>query len=261
MQRVFIAGLALALLMPACAFAQSAFSGTWETQLSSVRNTGRPMVIHLRNGVYECNCTPPIKIKADGQDHAVAGHHGFDAVSVQVVDPDSIRVIYKDHGKIVTDETISASADGKTGTYEFTDNGGPAPVTGKAVAMRVAKGAAGSNGVAGTWQFGHWIDLSANARTFTYKVNGKSVDYSDPTGASYTAVIGGKAVAFTSPGDTGTTVSVRQLGPNELRETYRRDGKVTRTSTMTVAKDGKTMKAVNDNLQSGRVNVSVADRQ
>jgi hypothetical protein len=158
--------------------------------------------------------------------------------------------------------TFTVSADGKVGTYEYTDNSGPAPVHGKLMLKRTVKGAPGSNATAGTWQFMHFSDISSNALTGTYKVDGDEVNYSDPTGNSYTAKLGGKAVPYTEgSGMTGTTVAVKQLGKNTMKETYYRDGKVTNWDTMTVSADGKTMKIVNHNLQEGRRMSMVADKQ
>lgn len=261
MKRALVAGMALALLLPAGAFAQSAFNGTWVTQLSSVRYEGKPHVISLRDGMYACDCSPPIKVKADGADHAVTGHHGFDTVAVQIVSPLAIRVIYKDHGKVVTDEENSASADGKTGESRFTDYGGTSPETGKATVVRVGSPTPGVNAVDGTWKFGHWVERSANGRTHTYQVDGKSISYSDPMGRSYHAVMGGEPAALAGPGSKGGTMAVKQLGPDELQMTFRRDGKVQGIATATVAKDGKTMKTVSRDPQGGDAWVAVADRQ
>lgn len=261
MKRLLIAGLALALLVPACAFAQSAFNGTWETQLNSIKGMGKPLVIHLKNGMYECNCVPPVKIKADGENHAVTGNPGYNSMSVKVVDDHTIHVVYKKDGKVTTDETVTAAPDGKTATYEFTDSSGSSPVTGKGVADRVAKGAAGSNAVAGSWKFGHWESMSDNGRTFTYKVDGKQVSFSDPTGDTYTAEIGGKAAPFTGGGMSGMTVSVKQHGKDGLRETYMHDGKTTRVATMTISSNGKTMKTVDKNVKDGRTMTMLADKQ
>ena len=261
MKRLLIAGLALALLVPVCALAQSALNGTWVTQLSSVKGMGKPLVIHLKDGMYECNCVPPVKIKADGEDHAVSGNPGYDSMAVKVVDDHTIHVVYKKDGKVTTDETVTAAPDGKTATYEFTDNSGTSPVTGKGVADRIAKGAAGSNAVAGSWKFGHWESMSDNGRTFTYKVDGKQVSYSDPTGYSYSAEIGGKAVPYTGGGMSGMTVSVRNQGKDGLRETYMHDGKVTRIATMTVSANGKTMKTIENNVRNGRTMTMLSDKQ
>lgn len=262
MKQVLIASVGLALLLPASVFAQSAFNGTWVTRMSSIANTGRGITLHVKDGVYECtSCPTPQTIKTDGEDHAVKGEPGIDTTAITIVDPSTIRIVDKRKGKVVDETTLTAAPDGKTATYEFTDSSGTSPVTGKAQVDRAAKGAPGSNAMAGTWKFGHWIDLSANARTFTYKVDGRSISYSDPTGKSYTAEIGGKAVVGVNPSHPGQAVAVAQLAPNELRETFSRDGKVVGTSTMTVAADGKTMKSVDRNLRMGRASTSIADQQ
>ena len=261
MKRLLVAGFVLALIMPVCAFAQSAFNGTWKTQLSSVKGMGS-LTIHLKNGMYSCSCSvPPVTVKADGAYHAVTGQPGYDSEAVTVVNDHTLHLMQKKDGKVVYDQTVTVAPDDKTATFEFTDSSGTSPVTGKGVVDRVGKTTHGSNAVAGSWKFGHWESLSDNARTFTYKVDGKQVSYSDPTGDSYTAEIGGKAVPYTGGGVSGTTVSVRQIGRNKLRETFMRDGKVTHTSTMTVSADGKTMKAVNRNRQNGMGNTVVADKQ
>lgn len=261
MKRLLIAGLALALLVPACALAQSALDGTWVTQLSSVKGFGKPFVVHLKDGMYECNCVPPIKVKADGQDHAVTGHPGYDTVAVKVLDDHSIQEIDKKDGKTISSSTVTASADGKTATYEFTDTGGTTPVTGKGVVERVGKASPGSNAVAGSWKFGHWESMSDNGRTFTYKVDGKQVSYSDPTGFAYSAEIGGKPAPYTGGGMSGMTVSVKRDGKDGIKETVMHDGKVIRTSIMTVSADGKTLKSVNHNIRAGRTTTMLADKQ
>ncbi|MGH8190989.1 MAG: hypothetical protein ACREP2_06040 [Rhodanobacteraceae bacterium] len=262
MKRLIVAGFALALLVPACAFAQSAFNGTWKTDVNSMKGTGTPAVIHLKDGMYESNSVPPIKVKADGEDHAVTGHPGFDTVAIKVLNDHSIQETDKKDGKVVSTWTITVAADGKTATYEFTNDSGASPVTGKLMVKRIAKGAPGSNAVAGTWQFEHYGDISASALTASYKVDGDTVSFSDPTGDSYTAKINGKAVPYTDgSGITGTTVSVKRLGKRSLRETFSRDGKVTSTNTMTVAANGQTMKTVSHNMRMKRSMTSVAHKQ
>lgn len=262
MKRLLVAGLALALLVPACALAQSAFNGTWKTDVSSIQGTGRPIVFHLKDGMFECNCVPPIKVKADGEDHAVTGHPGYNTVAVNILNDHSIKETDKKDGKVTGTSTFTVAADGKTGTYEYTDNGGSSPVNGKLMVERVAKGAAGSNAVAGTWKFKNFANISANGLTSTYKVDGDEVSFSDPTGDSYNAKIDGKAVPFTNgSGITGTTVAVKREGKDSLRETYYRDGKITSSDTMTVAANGKTMKTKSHNVKNGRSMTSTADKQ
>lgn len=262
MKQLLVAGFALALLVPACAFAQSAFNGTWKTDVNSMKGTGVPVVIQLSNGMYANNGHPPIKVKADGQDHAVTGHPDFDTVAIKVIDDHSFKETNKKNGKVMSTGTFTVAADGKTGTYEFNDVSGASPVTGKLMVKREAKGAAGSNAAAGSWQFGQYGDISANALIATYKVDGDTINFSNPNGDSYTAKINGKAVPYTSgSGVTGTTVSVKRVGKDGLQETFHRAGKEVSTDTMTVTADGKSMKNTSHDMQAGRSMTSVANKQ
>ncbi|MGH8184266.1 MAG: hypothetical protein ACREPH_11475 [Rhodanobacteraceae bacterium] len=262
MKRLLIAGLALALLVPACALAQSAFNGTWKTNASSIKSSGRPLVIHLKNGVFESNSHPPIKVKADGADHAVTGHPGYDTVAIEVLNDHSIKETEKKDGKVVATVTVTVTPDGKTANYEYTDHTSTGMASGKGAAERVAKGAAGSNAVAGTWKFGHIENASANGLTATYKVEGDDFSFSDPTGNAYTAKINGKAVPFTSGmGVSSITVALKRMGKDSLRETWYRDGKETSQDTMTIAADGKTMKTTNRDLTNQTHGSSMAEKQ
>jgi hypothetical protein len=262
MKQLLIAGFALVLLVPACAFAQTALNGTWKTDLNSMKGSGTPLVIHLKDGMFANNGHPPIKVKADGQDHAVTGHPGFDTVAIKVVNDHSFQQTEKKSGKVVSTATFTVAPDGKTGTIGFTSESGASPVTGKLMIRREAKGAPGSNAAAGSWQFGHYGEISQNALVSTYKVDGDTISFSTPTGDSYTATINGKAVPYTSgSGVTGTTVAVKRVGHDGFQETYYRDGKKTGTDTMTVAADGQSMKITGHNVKSGRSMVSVANKQ
>lgn len=261
MKKWFTAGLALALLVPGCAFAQSAFTGTWKTDLSSVKGMGRPSIVHLKDGVYECNCVPPVKVKADGADHAVTGHPDFDTVAVKVPDNHGYQETFKKDGKVVSTSTATVAADGKTATVEFTDHG-PSPVSGTLVVDRIGPRTPGANAADGIWAFDHYTRLSGGVLTNTYHVDGDKVSYSNANGEAYTAELDGKPVPYTSgAGAKGMTVTVERVGNDSLRETYYRNGKVTGWDTMTVAADGKSMKSVNHNVKESRAMTSVAYKQ
>jgi hypothetical protein len=261
MKRLLIAGLALALLVPVCALAQSAFDGTWKLDATTVHQSGgEPMTIRLENGMYHCNCHPPVAVKADGQDHPVKGHDGFNAVAVKVINDHSIERTEKQDGKVVYDSTITVAPDGKTATEEFNIYAGSSPSTGKGVLKRVAKGALGSNAVAGSWRLDHVVSGGGAVFDPTYKIEGNSVTFSDAAGNSYTAKLGGKPVPYMESGKADGTVSVKMLGKNTLRETYAKDGMMTSTSTMTVSADGKTMKMVDHNVKSGVTTTMTHDK-
>ena len=252
MNRLIVAGFALALLVPACVFAQDTFSGTWKTDTTSMHETGgKPMVMALKDGVFTDNSVPPMNFKADGEDHAVSGQQGFDTVSVKVINDHTLQSTHKKDGKTVWNGTFTVAADGKTATGESTSNRDGAESTSKVMFKRIGKPVAGSNAAAGSWQFDRMISTTGDVRTDTYKVDGNKIVYDSGKDGSYTAVIGGKAVPFMRDGKQDGTVSVQRMGKHTLRETYFTDGKVRLTSTMTVSADGKTMKSSNHMMKSG----------
>ena len=252
MKRLLIAGFALALLVPACVFAQDTFSGTWKMDASSMHETGgKPMVMTLKDGMFTDNTTPPISVKADGEDHAVTGHPNFDSMAVKVIDDHTVQRTVKKDGKTLATSTFTVAADGKTATAESTSNRNGSASTSKAMFHRVGKATAGANAVAGSWRFDHLVDVSGPARTDSYKVDGDKIDYNSGNSGMYTGVIGGKAVPFMQDGKQNGTVSVKRISKNTLRETYFTDGKPRLTSTMTISADGKIMKTANHSMDSG----------
>lgn len=253
MKRLHMASLALALLVPACALAQSAFDGTWKMDATTVHQSGgEPMVIALKGGMYGCNCRPPVTVKADGQDHPVKGHERFDAVAIKVINDHSIQRALKQDGKTVYDDIIAVAPDGKTATHEFTIHSGASLTTAKEVLKREAKGAPGSNAVAGSWRPDHVVSGSGASFDPTYKIEGDTVTSSDSAGGSYTAKLDGKPVPYMENAKAdGTTVSVKMTGKNTLRETYAKNGNVVKITTMTIAPDGKSMKMVEHYMKTG----------
>lgn len=242
-------------LMPMPGAAQSAFDGTWKVDMNKVDFSKKPDVFVLQNGMYSCKtCAPPFTIKADGTDQSVTGHPYFDTVAIKVVNDHEIEETDKKGGKVVANSTSTVSSDGNTVTFEFSDssntNGGP-PVTGKGEATRVAKGAAGSHAISGSWRMGKMEGLSDNAIVWTYKVSGDEITMTSPTGQTYTAKLNGTDAPM--KGDPGvTSVSVKMIGKDTLEETDKRDGKVIAVFKMTVASDGKTAKATSDDKLQNR---------
>ncbi|MGH9809055.1 MAG: hypothetical protein ACRD9W_17690, partial [Terriglobia bacterium] len=166
----------------------------------------------------------------------------------------------KKAGKVVSTDTTTVSADGKTATDEFTDNSGTTPVTGKVTSVRVAKGPAGSHAVSGSWRVKNYDTISDSGLSFTYKVEGDTLSMTDPTGDSYTAKMDGSDAPFLGNPNT-TSVSVKKLGANSMQETFKRDGKVRSVNTMTIQPDGKSMKIVIHNKVQGTTMSAMADKQ
>ena len=238
-------------LIPTLAIAQSAFDGTWKIDLNKLQMPKKPDVLLLQNGMYQCKtCVPAVSVKADSTDQPVSGHPYFDTMAVKVVDEHTIQETAKKAGKVVSNSTTTVADDGKTAAFEFTDTSAnsPEPVTGKGTMTRVAKGPAGAHAISGSWRTSGYGNVSDNALTRTYKVDGDSLSMSAPTGESFTAKMDGTQAPYS--GDPGTTsVSLKKLGTHAIQETDRRDGKVISIVKMTVAPDGKSMTiAVNDKL-------------
>src|SRR5215469_8700270 len=253
MRKLLWTGLLVSLFMPGLATAQSAFDGTWKINMNKVELPERPDVFLLQNGMYECKtCTPPIKVKADGQDQAVSGDPYLDTAAIKVISDHEIQETDKKNGKTVTTQKTIVSPAGNTMTFEFTDssNSNAAPVTAKGEATRVAKGPAGSHAISGSWRTVKYETLSDNAITWTYKVSGDELTMTNPTGQSYTAKMDGTEAPY--KGDPGTTsVSVKMIGKDTLEETRKRGDKVIVVWKTTLAPDGKTAKSVFEDKLGG----------
>jgi hypothetical protein len=264
MKKLFFLTALAALLMPVVAAAQDAFSGTWKIDMNKVDFSKKPDVFLLQNGTYECKtCTPPVQVKADGTDQPVTGHPYFDTLAIEVVNDHEIKETDKKDGKVVGTGTTTISPDGNTLTFEFTDssatNGGP-PVTGKGAQTRVAKGPAGSHAISGSWRMDKMENLSDNAITWTYKVDGQELTMTTTTGQSYTAKFNGPEAPM--KGDPGvTSVQVKLIGKNTLVETDKRDGKVISISKMTLNPDGKSAKTAFTDTRSNRTTDAEAVKQ
>ncbi|MGB6430705.1 MAG: hypothetical protein WBF06_08970 [Candidatus Acidiferrales bacterium] len=255
--------LLLSLSMPAAAMAQSAFDGTWKIELNNAQLPTKPDVYLLQDGMYSCKtCVPAYEVKADGQDHAVAGDPYWDTISITVVDDHTTDITEKKDGKIVLTAKVTVSPDGDTLDGEYTDSSdtNSSPVTGKGEATRVEKGPAGSSAISGSWQTTKMQSVSDNGLLFTYKVEGDSATMTTPTGQSYTAKLDGTDAPYM--GDPGTTsVSVKRMGDNTIEETDKRDGKVIDVSRMTVSADGKTMTIENTDVLHGTTSQFTAEKQ
>lgn len=262
------AALALALTLPACkqqptaesnapaanetaaAADLSALNGSWKTDKDSVKFEQKPDEFSLKDGTYNCTtCIPPLTVAADGQFHDVTGRPYADSMSVKATDDKTIEIHSKKGGKDVSSMTMSVSADGNTLTRKFHDATLNPPVDGSSTATRAGPAPAGAHAASGQWTPNKVNDYSEDALTATYKVEGNKVTWSG-SGQSYAAEIGGPAVPI--QGDIGgTTVAVTAEGPNALKETYSRNGKVVNEAVSTVSSDGKSMTWVSTDPRDG----------
>ena len=262
MNRLYLAALLVLGAIAIPASAQSPFDGTWKVDMNKVDFPKKPDVYLLQNGMYECkSCVPPINVKADGSDQPVTGHPYFNTMAVKVVNDREIEETDKRDGKTVATSKTMVSSDGNTMTFEFNDssNTNAAPVTGKGEEMRVgAKPPAGANMISGSWRMSKVENISDNATTFTYKVNGDEFTMTNPTGQSYTAKMNGTDAPM--KGDPGiTSVSVKKIDNNTIEETDKRDGKVIGVMKATVS--GNTLNATYEDKLHGTTTKFTATKQ
>ncbi len=219
------------------ALAASPFDGTWKVDVKSAQLSTKPDVFAIKDGVFSCaSCAPAYKVAADGAPHAVAGHDYWDATSVTVVDPMTIRRALMKNGKSTGEGTETLSADGKTlvTVYRSDNNAKGMMLETTSKAMRVGPAPAGAHAISGSWRATNDVQVADENLTATLSVKGQMLTLSFPTGESYTARFGGPAVAMM--GDkAGTMVSVKRAGPNGFVETDMRGGKTVGNNTYTVA--------------------------
>jgi hypothetical protein len=263
MKKLVQAGLLIAMCMPSAAMAQSSFDGTWKIDLSKVQMPKKPDVMLLQDGMYQCKtCIPVINIKADGQDQKISGDPYIDAMSIKVVDAQTILETDKKGRKTVGTSTTTVAKDGATASFEFTDssNTNGAPVTGKGTMTRVEKGSAGSHAISGSWRTSKLDNVSDNGLAVTFKVEGDSLHMTDPTGHSYVAKMDGTDSPY--KGDPGTTsVSVKRISKDVVEETDKRDGKAISIAKMTVSADGKSLTFAVHNVRQGTDSTFVGVKQ
>ena len=251
--------IATLLLIPAAAFAGSAFDGTWKTNLESFKVTGKPDVYLLVDGVYTCaSCAPELKVPADGKDHAVSGHDYYDTAMVKVTGANSIEMSLKRSGKEVGHIMESVSADGGTLTDKFTDYTGEQVVSGEVSSKRVAAGPAGSHAVSGSWQS---QSLSGNDAmvTMQLRMTADGLQWSG-NGQHYDAKFDGKQ--YPVVGDPGKTmVSLKKISDDTIEETDYRQGKVMHVYRSSVSKDGKSIMVTDEDRAHGQVVTYTLDKQ
>ena len=170
-----------ALWAPIFSSAQSAFDGTWHINMSQAKISPKPIVFYLSQGWYHCvSCNPAYDAKADGTDQPVTGQ-SFDTIAITASDPKSITTTTKKGGKVVSEQTRTVSADGKTltvkGTYHPMNS--DQPETSEVIATRVGVAPAGVHATSGQWKIAK-IQESDNGVTTTYKTNGDEFEHVDP---------------------------------------------------------------------------------
>jgi hypothetical protein len=180
-----------ALSFAAVSNAQSPFDGTWLLKPAQSKIDPKPFVMYTSQGWFHCDsCEPPYVVPADGQDHAVTGH-AYDTVSVTLVDPHTVKFVYKKDGKVTDEEVDTVSADTKILKFtskNYSQNGqiGNSGATLKRIGVLPP----GVHATSGKWQVLNFTDTENDLLT-TYKTNGDEITMTDPTGDNYTAKFDG----------------------------------------------------------------------
>ncbi len=246
------AGLLLIGLIPNLAIAQSSINGTWKLDVGPLPMPTGTFVWLLQDGMYHCkSCSPPIDVKADGQDQPTPGHR-YETISVRILDDHTVREIEKTNGQIDSDEKFTVSADGTTATDEFANW--------KLTMSRVLSGPIGSHALSGTWRPVKIESTSDVGLLITYRLEGETLTMSRPTGLSYKAKLDGTVVPYHGDPERHG-VSVRRVDANTVEETDELNGKPTSVVRMTVAADGKSMTIVVSDVEARTTSQFVAVKQ
>ncbi len=246
--KTLIVSVGALALVPAAAFAASAFDGTWKVDQSRIQLPKTPEIHILKDGEYTCgSCTPPYTIKADGTDQPVAGAVGIDTIAVQAVDANTIAIVEKAHGKVLLTARATAAADGVTATTVETIYEGSTPVVETISWSRVGTLPPGAHAASGTWRATS-LALSDNATLVTYAVTDSEFTESG-NGESYDAKFDGKHYPIVgSP--IGEKVRVKRLGPAQVELQYSVKGKLISISRLRVSSDGQTIHGTSTNVRN-----------
>ncbi len=251
----------LLLWVPLLAWGQSPFDGTWKVNIDSAKFPAKPDVLVYQDGMYTCKtCTPPHTVKADGEWHKITGDPYMDEMMVKIVDDKHSEQSTRKSGKDTGIAKVSVSDDGKTRTTDWVDKSSPngKEVSGKMVQTRVAAGPTGSLPLSGSWRVEKVADVASEGLLFTYKSTPDGMDFSTPTGQSYSAKFNGGFVPI--KGDLGNTlISIKKLGPNSFQETSQRGGKVVSVGTYVV--EGNKMNLKYDDKEHGTTMKMEAEKQ
>lgn len=252
--------IAVTLLLPSFACAQSPFDGTWKINVSHAQFSDKPETFLLDNGEYRCStCIPKVTVKADGHDQIVPGEMQYHTIAVKRLNDNAVQFTRKKDGKVVSESTDTVSPDGGTLTSEFKEYPLQGqPFSGKFIMTRVSAGPSGSHAISGSWKAAKLEDVSEDALNFTLKATPEGLEMKSGAGDSYDAKFDGKDYAV--HGDrAGRTVALKKMNDTTIEETYKEDGKPIISSRMTVS--GNTIKFVSKDLRRDTTESFTADKQ
>jgi hypothetical protein len=235
------------LLLPAAAFAASAFDGTWKFSADHIQLPKKPVAFVLQDGQYNCKtCRTPQTIKADGTDQKLVGDPAIDTVAITVVDANTVTTVFKLGGKTVMTRKVVVAADGKSLVDETTSLYGAAPQVYKERMTRISAGPEGSHAISGSWHESKLLSSTGPGDLVTYGMTADGFTMNS-NGQSYSAKFDDKQ--YLTLGDpTKTMVNLKKVSDTEVIETDSQGGKPVETEDMTVSADGKTLHVVDTTL-------------
>ena len=214
--------------------------GTWVADLGTVKFEQAPDEFSLKDGVYSCaTCIPPItNFTADGAFHPIADRATYDSMSVAQVDAQSVKFVRRKGDKEAGNNSWTVSADGKTLTSKYTtlNNANGKATSGETTLTRVGEPVAGAHAVSGKWAVDKVGNISPEALTVTYKVDGDVLTSTAATGESYTAKLDGSETPIKGAADGAVVSAVREGGGYKL--TFKRGGKVVNEQSVTPSEGG-----------------------
>ncbi len=240
------------LLVPAAAFAASAFDGTWKFSADHIQLPKKPVVFLLQDGEFTCkSCRSPQAFKADGTEQKLKGNPAVDTVAMTVVDANTVTAIYKLGGKTVSTRKVVVAADGKSLVDETTSLYGAEPQVYKERMTRIAAGPDGSHAISGSWHESKLLASTGPSNLVKYSMTDDGFTMSS-NGQSYNAKFDDKQ--YLTLGDPAKTmVNLKKVSDTEVIETDSQGGKPVETEDMTISADGKTMHVVDTTLYNKTV--------
>jgi len=223
------------------AAAAAGIDGTWVADLASVKFDEKPDEFMLKDGAYSCpTClpTPYTNFAADGAFHPVADRPNFDALSISIVDDKTVKFTRRKGDKEVSNNTLTVSADGKTATNSWADfnNANGQQTTGSATLRRVGDAPAGAHAISGKWAIDKPGNISPEALTATYKVDGDTLNGEFGTGEKFAAKLDGTPTKV--EGDAASAMVSAKREGDGYKLAYTVNEKVVDEVTLSPAADG-----------------------
>lgn len=246
----------LLLLSPIASLAQSPFDGTWIIDSNKTQLPQKPTEYLLSKGKFQWAGR---EIRADGTDQKVPRTGYWDTLSIRVLDDHAVEIISKKAGKVMFTEVDTVSLDGATLTQVVKDTTEAQTVTIETRSNRLGSGPTGSHVISGSWR-AYKINRSENGSIIKYHCTVDGFSAETPLGEKYDAKFDGRDYPVDDD-PSHTIVSVKLLSPNTVEQTNKRDGKIVGVLRLTVAPDGKTIRATYENKEANTTTVSEMRKQ